>query len=514
MNLLRTISGIGGMTTISRILGFIRDAVIARIFGAGLESDAFFVAFKIPNLLRRISAEGAFTQAFIPILSEYKIQKSPLELGSFINKISTLLGFFLVLITLLGVLGAPWIIYITAPGFISNPEKYNLTVDLLKITFPYIFFISLVSMAGGILNTFGKFIVPAFTPVWLNVSFIIGALYFVKYFNQPAYVLAWAVFVGGVLQLFFQIPFLKQIGCIPKLDFNFKDAGVWRVLKLMGPSILGVSVAQISLLINTIFASFLSVGSISWLYYADRLLEFPAGILGVALSTILLPSLSKSLSNKNKSEYSELINWALKLGILLAVPAAVSLAMLGAPLITTLFFYGAFTQYDISMTQTALIAYSVGLIGLILIKILAPAFYAQQNIKTPVKIAIFTLFCTQVMNLLFIGYLQHVGLALAIGLAACINAGLLFYCLRREKVFVLDKGWGKFLFKTIISVSLMAIGLFFLRGTLEQWVDYSFLQRVGNLLFIIIVSVAIYFSSLKLLGLDFKAFFKKTHHTF
>ncbi|MBT4571368.1 MAG: murein biosynthesis integral membrane protein MurJ, partial [Nitrosomonadales bacterium] len=407
MNLLRTISGIGGMTTISRILGFIRDAVIARIFGAGLESDAFFVAFKIPNLLRRISAEGAFTQAFIPILSEYKIQKSPLELGSFINKISTLLGFFLVLITLLGVLGAPWIIYITAPGFISNPDKYNLTVDLLKITFPYIFFISLVSMAGGILNTFGKFIVPAFTPVWLNVSFIIGALYFVKYFNQPAYVLAWAVFVGGVLQLFFQIPFLKQIGCIPKLDFNFKDAGVWRVLKLMGPSILGVSVAQISLLINTIFASFLSVGSISWLYYADRLLEFPAGILGVALSTILLPSLSKSLSNKNKSEYSELINWALKLGILLAVPAAVSLAMLGVPLITTLFFYGAFTQYDISMTQTALIAYSVGLIGLILIKILAPAFYAQQNIKTPVKIAIFTLFCTQIMNLLFIGYLQH-----------------------------------------------------------------------------------------------------------
>tara|TARA_B100001142_G_scaffold172587_1_gene172142 strand:- start:6695 stop:8239 length:1545 start_codon:yes stop_codon:yes gene_type:complete len=510
MNLFKTFFGIGGMTTISRILGFVRDTVIARVFGAGLASDAFFVAFKIPNLLRRISAEGAFTQAFVPILTEYKTQNSTLEVRAFVNKISTLLGLFLVLITILGIFGAPWIIYITAPGFVSNPEKYNLTVDLLKITFPYIFFISLVSMAGGILNTFGKFIVPAFTPVWLNISFIVGALYFAEFFSEPAYVLAWSVFFGGILQLIFQIPFLKQIGCIPKLDFNFKDAGVWRVLKLMGPSILGVSVAQISLLINTIFASFLSVGSISWLYYADRLLEFPAGILGVALSTMLLPSLSKSLSNKNKSEYSELINWALKLGILLAAPAAVGLAMLGAPLITTLFFYGAFTEYDILMTQTALLAYSIGLVGLILIKILAPAFYAQQNIKTPVKIAIFTLFCTQVMNLLFVGYLKHAGLALAIGLAACINAGLLFYYLRKEKVFKLNHDWGRFLFKILISLSLMVISLFFLRGTFEEWVDYSFLERLGNLIFIILISGIIYFTSLRLLGFDFNGFFKKT----
>ena len=513
MNLLKTFFGIGGMTTISRILGFIRDTVIARIFGAGLESDAFFVAFKIPNLLRRISAEGAFTQAFIPILSEYKTKNSSIELESFINKISTFLGLFLILITLLGVFGAPWIIYITAPGFVTNPEKYNLTVDLLRITFPYIFFISLVSMAGGILNTFGKFIVPAFTPVWLNISFILGALFFADYFNQPAYVLAWSVFVGGILQLIFQIPFLKQIGCIPKLDFNFKEEGVWRVLKLMGPSILGVSVAQISLLINTIFASFLSVGSISWLYYADRLLEFPAGILGVALSTLLLPSLSKSLSNKDKSEYSELINWALKLGILLAAPAAVGLAMLGVPLITTLFYYGAFTEYDILMTQTALIAYSVGLVGLILIKILAPAFYAQQNIKTPVKIAIFTLFCTQAMNLLFIGYLQHAGLALAIGLAACINAGLLFYFLKKEKLFILNKGWLKFLTKIVIALGLMIICLFFLRGTIDQWVDYSFIQRAANLLLIISLSGAIYFVSLKFLGFEFNSFLRKSHHS-
>jgi putative peptidoglycan lipid II flippase len=511
MNLFKTFSGIGAMTTISRILGFVRDTIIARVFGASMESDAFFVAFKIPNLLRRISAEGAFTQAFVPVLSEYRNNYTPAELKLFINKISTLLGIVLVIITILGVLAAPWIIYITAPGFTSDPEKYNLTVALLRITFPYIFFISLVSMAGGILNTFGRFIVPAFTPVWLNISFIVGALYFADYFNQPAYALAWSFFVGGVLQLFFQIPFLRQIGCIPKPDFNFNDEGVWRVLKLMGPSILGVSVAQISLLINTIFASFLSVGSVSWLYYADRLLEFPAGILGVAMSTMLLPSLSKSLTKKNNSEYSELINWALKVGILLAAPAAVGLAMLGIPIIITLLFYGAFTELDVSMTYAAVIAYSIGLIGLIMIKILGPAFYAQQNIKTPVRIAIFSLFCTQFMNLLFVGYLQHVGLALSIGLAACINASLLFYYLKKSTFFVLDKDWKKFMISILISLTLMTTVLYFLRGTLDQWVDYSFYQRLGNLSLIISISAGIYFGSLKLLGIDFKSFFDKTH---
>ena len=511
MNLLKTLSGIGGMTTISRILGFIRDTIIARVFGASMESDAFFVAFKIPNLLRRISAEGAFTQAFVPVLSQYKTKHTPAELRLFVNKISTLLGIFLVITAILGVFAAPWIIYVTAPGFVSNPEKYDLTVALLRITFPYIFFISLVSMAGGILNTFGKFIVPAFTPVWLNISFIVSALYFTEYFTQPAYALAWAFFVGGVLQLAFQIPFLRQIGCIPKLDFNFKDEGVWRVLKLMGPSILGVSVAQISLLINTIFASFLSVGSVSWLYYADRLLEFPAGVLGVAMSTMLLPSLSKSFAKKNKSEYSELINWSLKLGILLAAPAAVGLAMLGIPIITTLLFYGAFTELDVTMTYGAVIAYSIGLTGLILIKILGPAFYAQQNIKTPVRIAIFSLFCTQFMNLLFVGYFKHVGLALSIGIAACINAGLLFYFLKKSAVFELNKDWRKFIFKILFSLALMTIVLYFLRGTLDQWINYSFLQRLGNLFLIISISISVYFISLRLLGLDFKIFLNRTH---
>lgn len=510
MNLFKTLASVGGMTTISRILGFIRDSIIARIFGVGVETDAFFVAFKIPNLFRRISAEGAFTQAFVPILAEYKTKKSKIEVSYLINKVATLLGIFLVLITLVGVFGAPWLIYLSAPGFISEPEKFNLTVNLLQITFPYIFFISLVSMAGGILNTYGKFVVPAFTPVWLNISFIIAALYFSDLFEEPIKALAWAVFFGGALQLFFQIPFLKQIGCLPKINLDLKDKGVWRILKLMGPAIFGVSIMQISLLINTIFASFLASGSISWLYYADRLMEFPAGVLGVALSTILLPNLSKSFSRKKTVDYSELVNWGLRLGILLAVPAATALAILAIPLISTLFYYGAFTETDILMTQYALIAYSIGLVGLILIKILAPAFYAQQNVKTPVKIALFTLFCTQFMNLIFIGYLKHTGLALAIGLGACINAALLFYHLKKGQVFKLNAGWTMFLIKIIFAAFVMALGLFYFKGTIDLWINYSAFSRFVHLITLILFGATLYFITLRLCRLDITEFFKKT----
>ena len=512
MNLFKILTNVGGMTTLSRVLGFIRDTIIARVFGVGLATDAFFVAFKIPNLLRRISAEGAFTQSFIPILSEYKEKNTKFELHLFINRVATLLGIFLVIITLLGIFGAPWLIYISAPGFISNPQKFELTVDLLRIIFPYIFFISLVSMAGGVLNTFGKFSVPAFTPVWLNISFIIAALFFADYFSQPIFVLAWAVFFGGILQLSFQIPFLKKIGCLPSLDFNFNDPGVWRVIKLMGPSILGVSVAQISLLINTVFASFLAVGSVSWLYYADRLIEFPAGILGVALSTVLLPSLSRSLANNKKSEYSSLINWGIKLGILTAAPASAALVILSIPLITTLFFYGAFQEADVLMTRNALVAYSVGLIGLIQIKIIAPAFYAQQNVKTPVKIAIFTLFCTQFMNLIFIGIFQHAGLALAIGLGACINAGLLFFFLQKSKLFKLDSNIFKFIIKVLVSASIMSAVLFYFKGSTEDWLNYSAISRVGNLLFLIFIGTVVYFISLKCCGIELTKFLKKNHN--
>ena len=428
MNLLNALAKVGSMTFISRILGFVRDTLIARVFGAGMVSDAFIVAFKIPNLLRRISAEGAFSQAFVPILAEYKSQRTFAETHGLINQVATWMGLILVGVTLLGMLAAPFIVAVIAPGFTADQAKMQLTVELLRITFPYIFFISLVSMAGGVLNTYNKFGIPAFTPVWLNVAMIGAVLFFADRFAEPIKALAWAVFLGGFLQLVFQIPFLKQIGLLPKFELKRPDGsydeGVKRILKLMGPAVLGVSVAQISLIINTIFASFLVTGSVSWLYYADRLMEFPSGVLGVALGTILLPSLSKAYASKDHKEYSQLLDWGLRLTFLLAAPSAVALAVLSAPLVVALFHYGKFTGLDVLMTQQALIAYSVGLLGLILVKILAPGFYARQNIKTPVKIGVFTLVVTQLMNLLFVFGLglNHAGLALAIGLGACLNA--------------------------------------------------------------------------------------------
>jgi len=502
MNLLKALAKVGSMTFVSRILGFVRDTLIARVFGAGMLSDAFIVAFKIPNLLRRISAEGAFSQAFVPILAEYKSQRSFEETQGLVNRVATWLGIILVVVTLLGMLAAPFIVSFIAPGFRADAAKMQLTVELLRITFPYIFFISLVSMAGGVLNTYNRFGIPAFTPVWLNVSMILAVLFFADHFDEPIKVLAWAVFVGGFLQLVFQIPFLKQIGLLPKFDFRRDDEGVWRILKLMGPAVLGVSVAQISLILNTVFASFLVTGSVSWLYYADRLMEFPTGVLGVALGTILLPSLSKAYAGKDDTEYSQLLDWGLRLTCILAAPAAVALAVLSAPLVTSLFFYGKFTPLDVAMTQQALIAYSIGLLGLILVKILAPGFYARQNIKTPVKIGVFTLVITQLMNVLFVFVLdlQHAGLALAIGLGACINASLLYYHLRRAGYFQPQAGWLLFLVKLLVALIFMGIALHYAMGDASAWLQFSLLKRLIYISALVVLGGVSYFAMLMLLG--------------
>ncbi|MDO9366709.1 MAG: murein biosynthesis integral membrane protein MurJ [Methylotenera sp.] len=502
MNLLKALAKVGSMTFVSRILGFVRDTLIARVFGAGMLSDAFIVAFKIPNLLRRVSAEGAFSQAFVPILGEYKSQRGFDETHALIHRVATWMGVILVVVTLLGMLAAPWIVTLIAPGFRTDAAKMQLTVELLRITFPYIFFISLVSMAGGVLNTYNKFGIPAFTPVWLNVSMIASVLFFADYFDDPIKVLAWAVFIGGFLQLAFQVPFLKQIGLLPKLDFKRDDEGVWRILKLMGPAVLGVSVAQISLILNTIFASFLITGSVSWLYYADRLMEFPTGVLGVALGTILLPSLSKAYAGKDDGEYSQLLDWGLRLTFILAAPAAVALAVLATPLVTSLFYYGKFTPLDVAMTQQALIAYSIGLLGLILVKILAPGFYARQNIKTPVKIAIFTLVMTQMMNVLFVFVLdlRHVGLALAIGLGACLNAGLLYYHLRQAGIFKPQSGWGLFLLKLSVALVVMGGVLYLAMGDARAWLEFTLIKRLMYMCGLVTLGAASYFSTLMLLG--------------
>ncbi len=512
MNLLKALATVGSMTFISRILGFVRDTLIARIFGAGILTDAFFVAFKIPNLLRRISAEGAFSQAFVPILAEYKKQRSRDETHSLINHVATLMGVFLIVITIIGMLAAPWIVQISAPGFSADQAKFDLTVDLLRITFPYIFFISLVSLAGGVLNTYGNFSAPAFTPVWLNVAFITAALLVAPYFDNSIRVLAWAVFVGGVLQLLYQIPYLYKIGLVPKIRLNLQDEGVWRILKLMGPAVFGVSIGQISLLINTIFASFLVTGSVSWLYYADRLMEFPTGVLGVALGTILLPSLSKSVADKADGEYSALLDWGLRLTFILALPAAVALAVLSTPLVTGLFHYGAFSANDVEMTRQALMAYSLGLIGLILVKVLAPAFYSRQNIKTPVKIAIISLISTQLMNLIFVFAidLKHAGLALSIGLGACINAGLLYYYLRKANVYKPQSGWLKFMLKLTLAVSAMAFALHYTAGSDSIWLNYALLPKLAHLALLLIVGASTYFAALLAMGIRPKDFMRRT----
>jgi len=501
MNLLRALATVSSMTLVSRVLGFARDLVIARVFGAGLVTDAFFVAFKLPNLLRRLFAEGAFSQAFVPILAEYKNRRGEGEARLLVDRVAALLAIALFVVTLAGVIAAPAIVYVTAPGFAATAGKFELTVELLRIVFPYIFFISLTALAGGVLNTYSRFSVPALTPALLNLSFIAFALWGAPYFDPPVKALAWAVFAGGVAQLAFQVPFLARIGLLPRfrLDF-FRDEGVRRILRLMGPAVFGVSVGQVSLVINVIFASFLVSGSVSWLYYADRLMEFPIGLLGVALGTILLPSLSRYHAEGSEQAYSGLLDWGLRLTLLLAAPAAAALALLAVPLVSTLFHYGAFGAGDVFATRNAVIAYSVGLVGLVLVKVLAPGFYARQDIRTPVRIAVITLVLTQCMNLAFVWPLAHAGLALAIGLGACCNAALLLRGLRRRDIYRPQPGWAVFLFKLAIAIYAMGAVLWIAAGNDASWLAMGAFERAGSLAWIVALGAATYFAALWLLG--------------
>ncbi len=509
MNLIKALATVSGMTLISRVLGFVRDAVIARVFGAGLMTDAFFVAFKIPNLLRRLFAEGAFSQAFVPILAEYRNTRGEAAARTLIDHVAGLLTLALLAVTGLGVIAAPVIIAVSAPGFAATPEKFALTVDLLRIVFPYILFIALTALAGGILNTWSRFAVPAFTPVLLNLSFIGFALFAAPWFDPPIKALAWAVFVGGLLQLAFQAPFLARIGLLPRFRFDLRDEGVRRVLRQMAPALFGVSVGQVSLLINNIFASFLVTGSVTWLYFADRLMEFPAGMLGVALGTVLLPSLSRHHAERSAQAYSELLDWGLRLTLLLAVPAAAALALLAVPLVTTLFHYGAFTATDVINTRHAVMAYAVGLTGLIMVKVLAPGFYARQDIRTPVRIAVITLVATQAMNLLFVWELRHAGLALAIGLGACLNAGLLLRGLRRRAIYAPQPGWGGFILKLMLAVYVMGVVLWMFSGSTTDWLAAGAVARVTKLLLLVCAGGASYFAVLWLLGFRLRDFSRR-----
>ena len=511
MNLLKALATISSLTLVSRILAFVRDILIARIFGAGMATDAFFVAFRLPNLLRRLFAEGAFSQAFVPIFGEYKNRKGHDETKLLVDHVVTLLAIILFVVTLIGIIAAPILVYITAPGFVKDADKFALTVQLLRITSPYIFFISLVAVAAGILNTYNKFWVPAFAPILLNICFIGGALWLAPYCDPPIMALGWAVFIAGFVQLAFQVPFLKKIGMLPTWRLNLKDAGVWRIIKQMGPAVFGVSIAQISLIINTIFASFLVAGSVSWLYFADRLMEFPSGLLGAALGTILLPSLSKHHADNSPEEYSKLLDWGLRLVFMLTLPAALALGMIAVPLLATFFQHGAFAANDVLMTSNALVGYSVGLIGLIAVKVLAPGFYARQDIKTPVKIGIATLLATQSMNLLFVFGMQlhHAGLALSIGLGSCLNSAILFYLLRKRGIYRPEPGWGKFLAKLGAALLALGLSLWFGMGSEQLWLTTHGWTRIVHLSWLVVMGVAVYFAVLWLLGFRVKDFAKR-----
>ena len=506
--LLKSTAVVGGMTMISRLLGFMRDVVFANLFGAGALTDAFFVAFKIPNFLRRLFAEGAFSQAFVPVLTEYRAQRDKAAVRLLIANTTGVLGAILLLLTILAILGSDYLIMLFAPGFMDDPIKFSLASDMLQITFPYLLFISLTALAGGILNSYDKFAVPAITPVWLNLILIGAAFGFTSQFDPPIVALAWGVLIAGMVQLLFQIPFLLQMGLLSRPRWGWHDSGVRRILKLMLPAIFGSSVAQINLLLDTIIASFLISGSVSWLYYSDRLVEFPLGIFGIAMATVILPSLSKKHAEADPESFSKTLDWALRWVLLIGMPASVGLILLAGPMLTTLFNYGEFQSSDVAMATLSLMAYGVGLLGFMLVKVLAPGFYARQDTKTPVRYGIYSMVANMGMNILFVVPLAmngiagaHAGLALATSLAAFINAGLLFRYLYKEGIYRAEAGWGLFVVRLFVANILLAAMIMVINSDISIWLEWAMFDRVMQLLLLIGSSVVGYLVVLYLVGI-------------
>ena len=492
----------------SRIFGLLRDITLATIFGASGGTDAFLVAFKIPNFMRRLFAEGAFSQAFVPVFSEYREKRSREALQDLLDHVAGTLGGVLLLITAVGSIAAPALVYLFAPGFVDEPERFQLTAELLRITFPYLFFIALTAFAGGILNSYGHFGVPAFTPVLLNLCLIAAALWGAPLFDQPLMALAWGVFIAGLLQLLFQFPSLLKLGLMPRPRFARAHEGVSKILRLMIPAVIGSSVAQINLLLDTVIASFLMVGSVSWLYYSDRLLEFPLGVLGIAVATVILPVLSGHHARESTTEFNNTLNWASKLVIVIAMPACIGMLMLAAPVLAAFFQYGAFSGNDVYLASLSLMAYILGLPAFILIKVLAPGYYARQDTKTPVRIAIIAMTSNMLLNIVFVvplvwyGYeAPHVGLALATTCSAYLNAVLLYRGLRKTGVLIPDPGWLKLSLQITLASGLMAFLLWQLTPVLAVWVDWQAVERILRLGMIVLLGVAAYFAALWLSGM-------------
>lgn len=499
------------MTFLSRVLGFIRDVVAAFIFGASPGYDAFILSFRIPNLMRRLFAEGAFSQAFVPVLSEYQTNKPEEQVREFINHITGNLALVLGIVTTIGILCAPLLIYLFAPGFDADGERHALAAAMLRLTFPYVFFISLTALAGSILNTHSKFAVPAFTPVLLNVCLIVVSCFLAPRMEHPEMALAWGVLLAGFVQLVFQIPFLLRLRIMPIPQINWRDPAVRKVLLLMPPAIFGAAISQITLLVNSLFASFLVAGSISWLYYADRLMEFPLGIIGVGLATVMLPSLSRQHAKGAKQEFAKTVDWGVRCVLVIGVPAMLGLFMLAGPLIATLFQSGKFTDHDVLMTTQCLMAYAFEVLGIMMAKIFSSAFYATQNIKTPVRISIFILIINIVLNALFIQHFAHVGLALATSITAILNAMLLYYMWRKKYLFTFQPGWKMFVGRVCCASISLAMFLWLFSPTLNVWLDWSRMHRIINLTLLIGGGGLIYATVLLALGLRPREFALKVN---
>ena len=504
--LLRSSALVGSMTMTSRVLGLLRDVAIATFVGASANADAFFVAFKIPNFLRRLFAEGAFSQAFIPVLADYKAEGNVVAVKRLVDRVAGVLGGSLLFITAISMFAAPVITMIFAPGFVSQPEKFRLTSEMIRITFPYLMLISMTGFCGAILNSYGRFAVPAFTPVFLNLSLIFAALVAAPWFEVPVFALAWGVLFAGVIQLLFQFPSLYRLELVPRPRWDTKDEGVRRILTLMVPALFGVSVSQINLLLDTVLASFLPTGSVSWLYYSDRLAELPLGIFGIAIATVILPNLSAHRAAARQGHFSGTLDWAMRCVLLIGVPSALALLLLAQPILITLFQYGKLTSTDVYMSALSLQAYSIGLIAFMLVKVLAPGFYARKDTATPVKIGIVAMVANMFLNLLlalplmYFWNIGHVGLALATSLAAMLNAALLLRGLVKRDFFQVQPGWALFLRRLLFACACLVVAILWLLPEQQVWLQWHWWRRTGELLLLSAIGVAVYFVAHWLLG--------------
>ena len=484
MALWRSTFIVSAMTMLSRVLGLVRDVVLLNVFGAGKDFDTFVVAFRIPNFFRRLFAEGAFSQAFIPVLTEYKSTKTHAEVQILISRVFGCLATFMTTLTFIAMIAAPAILYVYAPGFHSDPEKFALATDMFRLTIPYLLFMSLTAFASSILNSYGSFSTPAFAPVLLNVTMIAAAWWLTPYMAEPIMALGWAVVVAGILQLAIQIPELwrKKLLIPPKVDF--KHEGVDRIMKLMLPALFGVSVTQINLLLNTIWASFMQDGSVSWLYSAERMTELPLGLIGVAIGTVILPSLSARHAEQDQTKFRGMIDWAARVIMLVGIPASIALFMLSTPIIQALFQRGQFTVEDTQMTALALQCMSAGVISFMLIKVFAPGFYAQQDTKTPVRVGLMAVAANAILNVIFIGFFklidwqaEHMALALATSGSAMVNAGMLYFYLHKRNIFRFAGHWKKlslqFAIANAVMIAVLWYGLTWYNGEVSQWIRIS-----------------------------------------